>query len=231
MNIKNTVLAAAVACAAGLTGWAGSASAAVACDLNGSGFTAADTDDVHVRLRAADSCEYFPGNESESALNAGTGFAGITAWDRQWKSDDGDAGASGPLQLSISNFTGGGTSTGTFQLNWTGGPAVADFAITVKSSNEFFAYFFNDFLFAPASGNASSDWTVSISNRNNVFQNISHIALYTADAREYVCAPTDPQCATPRCTDPQCSPSVPLPGTLALLGVGALVLGRRRRRQ
>ena len=154
--------------------------------------------------------------DKESVLNAGSGFAGITTWDFQSKIGDlttTDGASLGSLQFSLTNLN---LSAGTADLNWTGGPAYADIALIVKAGNDFFAYFFDDLLFDPAAGTYGTSYEVRLFNSPGgphptaSALGLSHLSVYSADTVPVV---------------------VPLPATLALLGLGALGLGFSRRRK
>ena len=206
----------------GLLFGGGSAVAAV-CSPNGPS-PGGSTDNVLINSIGATSCSYYEpnSNDSETLLNTtpAGGFAGISSWDWQWTTSDGgaDKGAIGDLQLSFSSLN---LTAGTVNLNWTGGPATADLAFIVKASNEFYAYFFDDFVFTPASGTYGSSYTVQIFNSQGGTQGLSHLSIYSTNV-----AP---------CTDGDCGGgggggSVPEPAPIALMGLAFAGMAMLRRR-
>lgn len=207
----HSLLPALIAAAFGLTAPAWSAPAPT---------TACNVSDVQIGSAIADLCLYFPpvSNDSEGLLNSAAvnAFTGITGWDRQWKIDGSstsDQGAAGVLQLSLANLN---LAAGTVDLNWIGGPRIADVALIVKAASEMYAYFFDDLLFSPQTGTYGTSYIVQIFNDNEVRQNLSHLALYSANSAT-ACPDTDPACGLT-------TTRIPAPATLALLGAGLMGL-------
>lgn len=199
---------------------------AAACLNDVAGSPASTADVVIDGSLTAAACRYYGSpNESESLLN-GTptgGFAGIGSWDWQWKIDANgglDKGALGALQLALTDLV---VASGSVNLNWTGGPATADIAIVVKAAAEFYAYFFDDALFSPASGTYGTSYLVQIFNRNDVRQGLSHLSIYSANGTGVeLCAVEPAACAFT-------AQSVPVPAPLLLIGSGLLGLAFLRR--
>lgn len=199
---------------------------AAACLNDIAGSPASTADVVIDGSLTAGACRYYGSpNESESLLN-GTptgGFAGIGSWDWQWKIDGSgglDQVAFGPLQLAL---TGLDVASGSVNLSWTGGPATADIAIVVKAAAEFYAYFFDDVLFSPASGTYGTSYLVQIFNRNDVRQGLSHLSIYSANETGIDLCSVEPGACT------VATRSVPVPAPLLLIGSGLLGLAFLRR--
>lgn len=200
---------------------------AAACLNDVAGSPASTADVVIDGSLTAGACRYYGSpNDSESLLN-GTptgGFAGIGNWDWQWKIDaDGglDKGALGALQLSLTDLV---VASGSVNLNWTGGPATADIAIVVKAAAEFYAYFFDDVLFSPASGTYGTSYLVQIFNKGNGSrQGLSHLSIYSANETGVDLCSVEPGACT------STNQSVPVPAPLLLIGAGLLGLAFMRR--
>lgn len=93
-----------------------------------------------------------------------------------------------------------------------------DFTFVLKSSTEYFAYTFEEFLLDPDEGGYEGTYRVAIANLNSKKgpkdRDLSHLTFWARGERVDAPGPNP----------------VPAPGALALLGVGVLVASTIRRR-
>lgn len=176
---------------------------------------AASLSDVTLGGIGATSCGYYDGNDNKW-MPAGSG------WTKLGKSDDEnpitgsvDLVPEGTISLSML-LTPPDDPSGDLLLSWAGGPALMDFTFVLKASNKFIAYTFLDFLLTPADGTAEGSYVIAIANKHGVTQDLSHMTFWARGERT---------------TEQEDSPgSLPEPGALALLGIGAFAAVWRRRR-
>ncbi|HEY0879703.1 MAG TPA: hypothetical protein VGE10_14740 [Zeimonas sp.] len=212
MPIKSLVIAFAAAATFGATAFA---NAAVCSGSVPDGYSPA-LSDVMIGEVAASSCAYYSGNDNGWSPGAG--------WTSIGKSDDEnpitgdvDLDPTGTLWLSLL-LTPDDAPAGELMLSWTGGPALMDFTFVLKSSTEYFAYTFEEFLLDPDEGGYEGTYRVAIANLNSKKgpkdRDLSHLTFWARGERVDAPGPNP----------------VPAPGALALLGVGVLVASTIRRR-
>ena len=127
------------------------------------------------------------------------------------------------------NFTLGGTgfgngsTSGTWTLSWTGGPKALDLVLAIHAADRTTSWLFDNESLT-SNNNGGGTWTIEWHNNGG---NVPGFSNLTAWARLGNTEPCTIDCNPEPCTG-QCNPDIPEPGTIALLGAGALIAGGRR---
>lgn len=235
LHLSKSLFAALLA-TAGLA--AGSNAYAAACTLSGSAVLGgASTDDATLSMNGgpaneSDACHVSTlgsgGNTSGTLLADAFGGADFTRIAKLGESPD-------PAFLGI-NFTltatgaTSGSTSGTWTLAWTGGPANLDLVFAIHASNRTGSFLFDDVpLVADASGTGT--WKIEWLNNGGQVPGFSNLTVWARQGDGPLPC-TGPDCDPEPCTGPDCDPvQVPEPGTLSILGLGALALAARVRRR
>jgi hypothetical protein len=187
------------------------------------------TSDVTFRTFSSDNCYgVVSGNDSLSDMNglvAGGLFGG--GWTDSVKDEDLGGGSGTLINYLGLNWTFGASGSGgsgTWSLSIedpspTSLPVAVDIAAVVKASNLYAVYFFDDETFSVA-GSSPGTWQIVFNGPGGQLAGWSHMTLYF---RQGTLPPPPPP--------PPPGQLLPEPGTLALIGLGALGVGALRRRK
>lgn len=118
------------------------------------------------------------------------------------------------------------STTGTWTLAWTGSglPVTLDLVLAIHASNRTTSWLFDEESLTSQNTPGTGAWTIQWYNNGGSIPGFSNL---TAWARLGNTEPCTVNCEPEPCTG-QCNPDIPEPGTIALLGAGALIAGGRR---
>ena len=168
--------------------------------------------DVSFQGSDSDQCAgSFSGNDSASAIDGIFGGS----WTELVKSDTpaDSFGSYLGVDFTLSAPADGGVASGNWTLSWTdnGGsalPLVLDFTVAIKAGTEWSAYMFEAVTFMDSPDSGIGTFSVSWLNGGGQIPDLSHLAIYVANGAR-----------------------VSEPGSIALLGLGLVMIGAARMRK